>query len=191
MADAVLWVTAAEPALGWEPGSFQHAYRANRGTGNETALESSLIYDPLCQFLTQPNNARWEGRPSELLAELNTIGDHNTKAKGWPANARGLRAALQRIAPNLRAIGIQVEFPTARTAKGSQVVLELDKERFGHTQPTQPTPNPSENVCRVGPGSPKHKQSYSGSTIALQTPESQGEEEKVGEEEVIYVDVVD
>jgi hypothetical protein len=166
MADAVLWVTAAEPALGWEPGSFQRAYRANRGTGNETALESSLIYEPLRQFLTQPNHERWEDRPSELLAELNMMaGDQKTKAKGWPTNARGLRAALQRIAPNLRAIGIKVEFPAQRTAKGSQVVLELDKERFEHTEPTQHTANSSEHVGCVGPGSPKHNQSYSSSTV--------------------------
>ena len=166
MADAVLWVTAAESAIGWKRGSFQHAYRANRGTGNETALESSLIYEPLCQYLTQPNNERWEGRPSELLAELNAIvGDQKIKAKGWPTNARGLRAALQRIAPNLRMIGIKVEFPPKRTAKGSQVVLELDKERFGHTEHTQPTANPSDNVGRVGLGSPKHDQSNSDSTV--------------------------
>jgi hypothetical protein len=168
MADAVLWVTAAEQALGWKPGSFQRAYRANRGTGNETALESSLIYEPLCQFLTQPHNERWEGRPSELLSALNgSVGEQKTKAKGWPTNPRGLRAALQRIAPNLRMIGIKVEFPDTRTAKGSQVVLELDKERFGHTQHTQPSTQPPENVGCVGPGSQKHKQSFSGSDLEL------------------------
>ena len=165
MADAVLWVTAAEPTLGWEPGSFQRAYRANRSTGNEAALKSSLIYEPLRQLLSQPNNERWEGRPSELLAALNTVvGEQKTKAKEWPTSARKLRADLQRIAPNLRMIGIKVEFPK-RTERGSQVVLELDKERFGHTEPTGPTANPSEHVGPVGPGSQKPKQSNSGSTV--------------------------
>lgn len=169
MADAVLWVTAAEPTLGWEPGSFQRAYRANRSTGNETALESSLIYEPLCKFLTQPNNGNWEGRPSELLAELNTIvGDQKPKAKEWPTNARKLRADLQRIAPNLRAIGVKVEFPK-RTEKGSQMVLELDKERFGPTEHTGPTADHSEHVGPVGPGSQKHKQSHSDSTVEPDT----------------------
>ena len=164
MADAVLWVTAAEQTLGWASGSFQQAYHANRSTGNETALESSLIYEPLCQLLTQTDNNIWDGRPSELLTELNVIvGDQKTKTKEWPASARKLRAALQRLAPNLRAIGIKVEFPSQRTAKGSQVQIALDKERFGHTEHTRPTFPPSKRVGCVGPGGQTHKQSHSDS----------------------------
>jgi hypothetical protein len=42
MADFAKWVTAAEPALGWEPGTFMGAYTANRDESHELALEASI-----------------------------------------------------------------------------------------------------------------------------------------------------
>ncbi len=42
MADFALWITAAEPALGWKPGAFLTAYTENRGQANEIALESAV-----------------------------------------------------------------------------------------------------------------------------------------------------
>ena len=40
-------VTAAEKALGWPPGTFMQAYRHNRDSANNLALESSPVGPPL------------------------------------------------------------------------------------------------------------------------------------------------
>lgn len=140
MADAVVWVTAAESALGWEPGTFQKAYRSNRAMGNETALEASLLYEPLSQFLQQPElENHWEGTMGNLLTELNAmIGEAKAKQKAWPSNPRALRSALQRIVPNLRAIGLQVEFGSGRTNKGSVVHLDFKGEPPSRPSPQSP-----------------------------------------------------
>ncbi len=78
----------------------------------------------------------------ELLSELNDMmGEAKAKQKGWPTKPRGLRSALQRIVPNLRAIGLNVEFASKRTNKGSVVKLDLNgKPPSQHTQPTQEVP---------------------------------------------------
>jgi hypothetical protein len=47
MADFALWVTAAEPALGWKHGDFLEAYTGNREQANELALDAAIIVAPL------------------------------------------------------------------------------------------------------------------------------------------------
>jgi hypothetical protein len=126
MADAVLWVTAAEPGLGWEPGTFQTAYRENRRTLNETALEGSLIFEPLCTLLNEAKTP-WEGTAGELLEALGSIAvEKAAKQKMWPANARALRIALQRIVPNLRAIGITVVFLETKVKNRRLIQIESE-----------------------------------------------------------------
>ncbi|HKZ91591.1 MAG TPA: hypothetical protein VJZ50_05585, partial [Candidatus Limnocylindrales bacterium] len=108
MADFARWVTAAEPALGWPEGSFLAAYYANRGMANEMALEA----DPLAVTVRDlmMTTVEWRGRPSELLDKLTAIaGDATSRRKDWPAAANTLSNRLERLAPNLRRIGINVE----------------------------------------------------------------------------------
>ena len=172
MADAVVWITAAESVLGWAPGTFQKAYRANRATGNETALESSLLYEPLLEFVKQANN-HWEGTMGELLLKLNDkVGEAKAKQKGWPIQPRGLRSALQRIVPNLRVIGLNVEFGSKRTNKGSVVKLVLNgKQPSQHTQPSQQAPesNGSEGRDGQAPLYSKSQMSRESYTVASKT----------------------
>src|SRR5262249_50199017 len=47
MADFAQWITACEPALGWEPGSFMRTYCDNLREGNQLALESSVVVAPI------------------------------------------------------------------------------------------------------------------------------------------------
>lgn len=150
MADAVVWVTAAESALGWIPGTFQQAYRANRKTGNETALESSLLYEPVMRFLVASHN-HWEGTMGELLAELNAMIGDKAKQKTWPSNPRGLRSALQRIMPNVRPMGLSVEFISQRTKNGSVVKLDLVGDQPSrHTPPSPDKPERDGSEGRDG-----------------------------------------
>jgi hypothetical protein len=107
MADFALWVTAAESEFGWKPGSFIQAYTGNREAANELTLEAS----PIAPIVRKLAKIRFTGTASELLDRLNSLAtDEQRRQKGWPANGRALSGSLRRIAPNLRAVGINVEF---------------------------------------------------------------------------------
>lgn len=111
MADFATWVTAAEPAFGWSSGTFANVYGRHGAGANVLALESSILGSPIQGLLTV--RIRWIGSAKELLAELDDHhSDEKTRTrKEWPKSPRGLSAALRRIAPNLRRIGIDVHLP--------------------------------------------------------------------------------
>ena len=108
MSDFALWVTAAEPALGWAEGSFIRAYRENL----ETAVGLTVEADPVAiavQKLIEAKGA-WSGSASELLADLDElVTDATRRTKEWPKAANVLSARVKRAAPGLRASGIDVE----------------------------------------------------------------------------------
>ena len=122
MADFALWATAAEMAIGLKPGDFLAAYTGNRADGNELALESSPVGKAVLDFIA--GNDSWKGTAGELLAELDRAVDDKTKrAKGWPQTARALSGTIKRLAPNLRAVGLQVEM--GRTGNGRYIALGM------------------------------------------------------------------
>lgn len=105
MADFAGWILAAEPTLGWQPGAFIRAYRENRKIANELPLET-----PVAEAIRRMS-LPYTGTTTALLEELNAKADESTrKSKGWPSSGRTLSNALRRLAPNLRAVGISVEF---------------------------------------------------------------------------------
>jgi len=64
-ADFAAWVSAAEPALGWDRGAFITGYLGNRKGQVEAAIEADPIGDAVCQLVEQED---WSGSPTELLA---------------------------------------------------------------------------------------------------------------------------
>lgn len=123
MADFCRWVTACEPALGWDPGSFFTVYQRNRRDADGVALDASAIGP----FLRQAAEALdgWTGTVGKLLQVLNTFADENTKRRSdWPDTARALTVDLQRLAPNLRAEGVQIQLLN-KSNKGRMVRLAL------------------------------------------------------------------
>jgi hypothetical protein len=118
MADFARWVVAAEPALGWPAGSFLRAYTGNREAIHEIALDASLIVEPL-RVLVEAGDIT--GTATELLDRLVAIaGEAAAHRRGWPRNPTALSRELARIAPNLRAVGIEVE--RGRGAHGSRSI---------------------------------------------------------------------
>ena len=113
MADFALWVTACEPALGWTPGTFIAAYASNRSSANDAAIEACIIGPVLQTFMAQRDT--WQGTSTELLAELEKTADDRTcHRKEWPGSSRKLSGDLRRIAPNLRAAGIDATFSKSK-----------------------------------------------------------------------------
>lgn len=140
MADFARWVTAAEPALGWKPGQFLAAYMGNRADANNLAIEASPV-GPALQSLMD-HRPSWDGTAGELLTDLEAAVDEKTTKRGdWPANPRALGGRLRRLAPNLRATGISVEFTDQRKRRGRVIQIEQTcKSSSPRSQqsPTQP-----------------------------------------------------
>jgi len=121
MADFAAWAVAAEPAHTKEP-IFLTAYQGNRAGLHQVAIEASVIGPAILQLIER--NSTWEGVVAELLEALNGIAlDANKRFKGWPITPSSLSGELRRIAPNLRAEGIEVTF-SKHTEKGRRVRLE-------------------------------------------------------------------
>ncbi len=106
MADFALWLTAAEPALNWPSGAFLKAYTGNVADANELSLEASPV---AAAVIALASAGGWQGTTSELLRKVSGD-DASTNQHGWPKNARTLGGQLRRLAPNLRRIGVVVEF---------------------------------------------------------------------------------
>jgi hypothetical protein len=119
MADFARWVSAAEPALPWQEGRFLAAYLANRARANDLALEGSLI-SPHLQTIAAGG---FSGPLADLLLALgNEAGEALTRRKDWPQSSRALSGELRRIAPNLRAVGVEVLFG-GRSKQGRLVTV--------------------------------------------------------------------
>lgn len=147
MMDFAKWATAAEPAFGWNQGSFLAAYTGNRKTTHGLVLESDLIGPPMLALMTE--QTRWEGTMTELLRELEAHASENVKKqKDWPHSPRGLRGKLDRIAPNLRAMGIDVRH-SGHTRSGSHVTLEqTGKSSSQRSQPSHDALEGTQNQIR-------------------------------------------
>ncbi len=109
MADFCMWVTAAEPGLGWTPGTFMETYRADRAGAVERTIEGDALASAVVK-LVERVNLPWEGSATELLAELDLEIKEQVRAlKTWPKLPAQLSSRLRRAAPSLRQIGIEIE----------------------------------------------------------------------------------
>jgi len=112
MADFALWTVAAEPGLGLSKGAFMKVYEGNRTAAHEFVLDTSPAIE-IREFMECLTAPEWRGRPSDLLKALNSIltnkGEDPQEKYGWPQTANKLGSDLRRIAPNLRAVGIDVD----------------------------------------------------------------------------------
>jgi hypothetical protein len=107
MADFAMWSAAAAASFGWDAKDFLQAYTGNREAANELTLEAS----PIAPFISHKADMQFCGTATQLLQDLHLLAaEHIKRQKGWPKNERSLSNALRRIAPNLRAVGIDVEF---------------------------------------------------------------------------------
>jgi hypothetical protein len=108
MADFATWVTACEKAIGWEPGTFLQVYRMNRADANSLALDANPIVPELIKLLAAGS---WLGTATDLHEALNKqVSENKYKSRAWPKSGRAISASLKRLAPNLRAVGIEVEW---------------------------------------------------------------------------------
>ncbi len=109
MADFAVRAVAAETAMPWPAGTFLRAYADVRSAGHELAIEASSVGQTLLPWMQ--DRIEWSGTSTELLADLEAHVDEKvTRRQDWPKRPRDLSAALRRLAPTLRELGLEVEF---------------------------------------------------------------------------------
>ena len=114
MADFAAWVAGAEEELGWTPGSFLDAYCSSATEAQDIVLEASPIGEPLRELVD--SSGFWEGTAAGLLSTLSERVDEAVRrSKAWPKTGRGITGPLRRLAPTLRALGIEVSFTRSAT----------------------------------------------------------------------------
>jgi hypothetical protein len=135
MADFAQWAVAAESSFGNAPGRFLEAYADNREMANQTALESSPVALALLALLKRRRT--FEGTATELHNAL-AIGQ-DTRASGWPKNARVLSGMLNRLAPSLRTAGVTIEQAVDGSGDGKRKVWRIKAADDGAR--SKPGPN--------------------------------------------------
>jgi hypothetical protein len=117
------------------PPSFIKSYKHNIEGGDFTAIESSPVASVLLNYLQK--NKEFNGTISELLSALQEFNPDITKNRYFPNSSTGLGSALRKIAPNLKNIGIEINFD--RDAHNRSVYLKMTEKV---SQPSQPDLEP-------------------------------------------------
>ncbi|MGD9690826.1 MAG: hypothetical protein AB7K52_14240 [Phycisphaerales bacterium] len=125
MADFAHFVCAAEPALPWEAGEFIRAYRTNRADAMGAAVDASPVALALLTFIEEV--VSWEGTAGDLLESLNGRyqRDNVPLPKDWPRNRKVMGNDLRRIAPALRAMGVEVQVPKGRVGRKRRLIFRI------------------------------------------------------------------
>jgi hypothetical protein len=127
MADFAKWVTAAEPGLGWDSESFMGAYQKNRSSSIEIGLESDPIAQAVIDLIQDIGD--WIGTSTELLEVLeHKVSEKIVRSKQWPQAANQLSKRLNRLAPVLREVGINVELGINREKRRRLIKINQNKE---------------------------------------------------------------
>jgi hypothetical protein len=111
MADFILWVSAAEPTLGWAPGTLLRDYNDNRSRGGAIVLEASCVAQALLHYLNallHQGQAAWRGTASALFAALQPF--VNPEDDEFPTTAHRFSGELRRLSPTLRQQGVHLRF---------------------------------------------------------------------------------
>lgn len=114
MFDAAMFAAGAEALAGLEVGAVFRAFTSSRAEADRQAAEDPVV-DALLAVV--PKGGYFEGPTGGLLDSLTEErrgGPLGRKPlpREWPKAPRGLTAALKRLEPALRSLGLVVEFPT-------------------------------------------------------------------------------
>ena len=147
LADFALWVSACEETLGMKQGEAIAACRTNAADAQGLALETSPLYEPLVELAREG----FTGTVAELHARLQTmVSDVMRRSVRWPKAPNGLGNALRRMATDLRAARIELQF-SRNDVLGRRVVSVIDA--------TQTQKMPSVGVSnRQGATAPIHRE---------------------------------
>lgn len=107
MADWYLFVRRALSVMGFSPELLDEVMEENRRAASLSVLEASPVAQAVISYMRLCSELK--GTATELWARLQQQEQESVCSKGgWPADGRGLSNELQRVEPELRAVGIFV-----------------------------------------------------------------------------------
>jgi hypothetical protein len=145
MADYAKFAIASEKALGLEPGEFMSVFNDSRELSRQVVIESSPVGEAIIRLMEHRKAWEpWQGTASELLNELEHHTDEATyRSRYFPKTANVLKRQLNRLAPDLKALGIDVREARIGKAGTRQIVLEkcviLSSVSSAECQPSEKT----------------------------------------------------
>ncbi len=181
MADFAEWATAAEPALGMEPGDFMEAYAGSRREVNRLALEADPVAGAVVKLME--GCYEWVGPATKLLNELDKRVDEGVRRyKTWPKQPQHLSRHLKRVAPVLRAEGIEVEdLPRKGSERPKRIFKNnLVNDRHGRHERHEPSEVHTKAVAEGD-----------GDDDGVTVPEEKGVNERHGENPIESPDSAD
>lgn len=123
MADFARWITAAETALGWEPGSFLRSYSANREQADQSSVEGNPVALSILNLLTEEK--QWQGTVTELNGTLRNRYPHLTDdPASFPRQVNKLSSAIRRVTPPLRRMGCSITFD--RQGRAGERIIRME-----------------------------------------------------------------
>lgn len=130
MADFAKVMAAAEPGLGWEPGTFATAFRDNQRSAADDAFEANLVAVAVSRLMQRRERDHqsfiWEGSATDLLDALNNFAtDEVKRSHAWPKSTSSLGGILVRVSPVLRGRGIDV----VKHREGTQRTIRISKRQ--------------------------------------------------------------
>ena len=114
MAEFAEWAVAAEKGLGFREGAFLAAYAVARSDAVGQALENDPVAEAVLAYMA--DRRQWVGTATELHKRLAAKVDEDVRrSKAWKKTPQHLSAHLKRLAPPLRAVGLEYTPDAGRT----------------------------------------------------------------------------
>src|ERR1700730_11799434 len=106
MADFEKWSIAASPALGWEPGQFEAAYRRNQSAVGDDTFEADAFAVAIHAYTANKHPNGWEPAARDMQIELdNNTPEHIRKSRSWPKTPAAFGNRIKRATPSLERKG--------------------------------------------------------------------------------------
>jgi Bifunctional DNA primase/polymerase, N-terminal len=132
MSDFCRWIVACEPALGWEPGTFQKFYKQNR----QDLVVDNLTEDSFLKALANACRRKADAAPWVVTSEdlLSVLAPPSVFDPTWPKSGKAIGMRIHRGIPSLSAVGIETKKCKDRTSRWFEFRIT------GPIEPEQPTP---------------------------------------------------
>jgi hypothetical protein len=126
MADYALFAIASEKALGLESDEFMSVFDDSREKSRQVVIESSPVGEAIVRLM-EKTPLLWKGTASELLNVLEKHTDEATfRSRYFPKASNMLTRQLNRLAPDLKALGIEISF--MRQGVESKKIICIEKD---------------------------------------------------------------
>jgi hypothetical protein len=121
MADYGHFAIAAETALGLPEGEFIRVFDANREASRQVVLESSPLAEAVQSLVYR--DSEFKGTASALLKALEEFTEDSVvRSRFWPKASNTLSRQLNRLKPDLEAIGILIEAEREGNKGGTRLI---------------------------------------------------------------------